>query len=162
MCGTRDASTSTDDRDSVRGIPFIVISAGAISAALIAYVLDTTTPIDINRGAYAIAVSVFTVGACGWMTRCAEGRLRRFITAELDRKADQIAERIEKTVRDTPPSVTYLPGRARTEQPRMVAVGGEHDTVPLPTGVDPDTLAALRSIKRKLNGGEQQGRSQHN
>lgn len=62
----------------------------------------------------------------------------------------KIASRLEDAVRNTPPSVHYLPGRAREGQQWPIAVGGQGDTVSMPTGLDPATVAAVRSISRRL------------
>jgi hypothetical protein len=139
------------DTNNQASLAFLALSAGSFAAAAMAYVFDTTTPIDVNRGAYALAVGVSIVAFSGWLARTSEIRLQRYI----DRRLDEHTSRIEKAIRDAPTSVSYLPRRSRTEGQTYrtiaaVAVGGGNDTVPLPTGMDPATTAAVRRINMRL------------
>ncbi|MFI6238310.1 hypothetical protein ACIBEF_00360 [Micromonospora sp. NPDC050795] len=147
---TRQSEPSAD-ASSLPCLGLLALSAGSFAAAASAYVFDSTTPIDVNRGAYALAVCVSIVAFSAWLARTSEIRLQRYI----DRRLDEHTERIEKAIRDAPPSVSYLPHRNRpTGQTyrtiAAVAVGGGGDTVPLPTGMDPATAAAVRRINMRL------------
>lgn len=71
-----------------------------------------------------------------------------------DEEIDRIATRLEDAVRNTPPSVHYLPARAREGQQWPIAVGGQGDATPMPTGLDPETVAAVHRIGRRLRRGD--------
>lgn len=162
MCTTAGQPSRQNEQqaapNATPGLAYLVLSAGSFAAASMAYLLDSTTTIDINRGGYALAACVSILGFAGWLARTSELRLQQY----LDRRLKEHTEQITQAIRDTPPTVSYLPQRGRTTGGQTyrtiaaVAVGGAGDTVPLPTGMDPDTLAAVRNISRRLTGGSKE------
>lgn len=162
MCTTPGQAGRQDEQQdtpsATPGLVYLVLSAGSFAAASMAYLLDSTTEIDINRGGYALAACVSILAFAGWLARTSEVRLRQY----LDRRLKEHTEQITRAIRDTPPTVSYLPQRGRINGGQTyrtiatVAVGGEGDTVPMPTGLDPDTLAAVHSIRQRLTGGSKE------
>ncbi|MEU4772992.1 hypothetical protein [Micromonospora sp. NPDC023644] len=139
-----------EDDNIAPGLGYAIVAAASFTCALIACLIGQTTHIQVDRELYGIALSAFIVGACGYLARSAEARIRRDLAVQME----QLVDRVEETIRDTPPTVSYLPHRTRTEGQRPIAVGGEGDVVRLmPTGLDPDTAAAVRSISRRLAAG---------
>lgn len=145
---------------------FLIVAAVSLSAAVAAYALDATLPVDLNRGAYSIMVALFVAGYCGWLSRSAERRMRRVAVAELRRLREGQVE-----VRDALAEIAKELAALRQEVARgrvspakrsegraymSTAAGGEGDTVPLMPAVPPETMAVLRRINMKIAGNEDQ------
>lgn len=132
----------------------LIASTVILVVTIVLYLVDYTSAWALHVGGYVILVGLFGIFGCGWIVRAAESRVRqciqRHVTIEVDRATRQLAERLEHTIRTAPPTVTYLPGRVRTEASRTVAVGTETTTT-MPTGLDPDTIAAVHTINQRLH-----------
>ncbi|WP_280836112.1 hypothetical protein [Micromonospora sp. A200] len=121
----------------------------SISAAIVLYTVDAELHFDVNRGAYAILVSFFIAGYCGWLSRSAERRMRRVAVGELRQMAAAVDELREQVARQR---TVYLPTPRQHEGHRYVgavAVGAEDDTTHA-SGIDPASIDALRRINTRL------------
>lgn len=129
---------------------FLIVAAVSLSAAVAAYILDATLPIELNRGAYAIMVAFFVAGYCGWLSRSAERRMRRVAVDELQRLATAVEELRDQVERQR---ITYLPAPHRSSEGQRyigaVAVGAEDDAAQT-VGIDPASIAAARRISNRL------------
>lgn len=167
-----DTSTSTPP-----GVGFLIAGVFAIAAALMAYLLDHTTPIEIHNGAYGIALSIFIVGAVGWNQRLSEARLRRHITDEVQRQADARAAREQEIsaavldqVQELTSAVLELADAAAQPRPRLGAPttgttyasrAAQDDTIPLAARrIDGDTEPRMRVAQKKRGCPEDEARAQ--
>lgn len=126
---------------------FLLVAAVSISAAVVSYVLDSTLPIDVNRGAYSIMVAFFVAGYCGWLSRSAERRMRRLAGTEIRRLADAVEELRDQVERQR---TVYLPAPGR-QGGHMYVSGSSTDTMPTTqNGLDAESIAAARRITDRL------------
>ena len=126
---------------------FLIVAAVSLSAAIAAYVLDSTLPIDLNRGAYSIMVALFVAGYCGWLSRSAERRMRRVAVAELRRLAsamDDLRDQVERQ------RTIYLPAPGRQAGHMYVSGSSTDTTAPTQPGLDAESIAAARRITDRL------------
>ena len=126
---------------------FLLAATGSLTAALVAYALDTFLPIDLNRGAYAIMVAFFVAGYCGWLSRSAERRMRRVAVGELRQLAsamDDLRDQVERQ------RTIYLPAPGRQAGHMYVSGSSTDTTAPTQPGLDAESIAAARRITDRL------------
>ncbi|HEY9370481.1 hypothetical protein [Streptomyces sp.] len=155
--GTREQPSARDPGRLCAEHVYLLLGVFSISAAIVAYVLDATLPIELNRGLYAILVAFFVAGYCGWLSRSAERRGQAG-RDELRDELHKLAAAVEELRTEAGKAhVTYLPRQYQdSRHVGRVAVGDQGDTVPLApprTGLDAQTEATLRRINMRLLGG---------
>lgn len=147
--GTREQPSDRDPGGLCAEHWFLLAAIVSLTAAVAAYVLDATLPIELDRGAYAIMVACFVAGYCGWLSRSAERRMRRNVGGELRRLRAQVARQ----------RTTYVPAPRRPDEGQRyvsAVASGQGDMVPLMPAVAPEAEAALRRLNmRLLNGGNE-------
>jgi hypothetical protein len=145
---TREQPSNRDRDPGLRAEHvFLIVAAVSLSAAVAAYVLDSTLPIELNRGAYSIMVALFMGGFCGWLSRSAERRMRRVAVAELQRLATAVDDLSDQVARQR---TIYLPAPGRQSGHMYVSGSSTDTTEPTQPGLDAEAIAAARRITDRL------------
>jgi hypothetical protein len=149
--GTRQQPSDPEPEPGLRPEHGYLLGAAVfLTIALCAFGLDERTTIEVNRGAYAILVSLFIAGLAGWLVRSAQ----RQVFDETTRLRAEVAA-LRREMPDGPRVAEVAP-------PWGQAVGGHtylsrsamETTVPAAPSIDPDTVAAVGRLHLRLIGGQ--------
>ncbi len=112
------------------------LAVAALPVTLATFTIDHTTPADIHLAAYGILLALAVLGGCGWLVGSAERRLSGQIE-QLRGMLDGIAAALP---RPKPTARLDLSGASR----------GETVGIQQGVGLDPETIAAARSLARRI------------
>ncbi|MEW2442757.1 hypothetical protein [Micromonospora marina] len=133
-------------------LTFFTIGAVAVTVAVTACGVEYLGGPSLLRGAYALLAASAVTGFAGWSVVWAAGRAERRTRCQLEALRSEIAHLAALVQSGVTPTghaqVRLLPSGRRYFG--SAAVGGDGDTVPMPTGLDPETIAAARTIARRM------------
>lgn len=119
---------------------FLGVALIALTAAIVALIVEHETTVQVLRGGYSILAAVIVVGFTGWFVGAAARRVRREVGAAV---AGLTAALAELHVQVAQQRVVYLPAPGRQVGHMYVSSAAQGESIAVPrASVDADTQAA--------------------